>query len=258
MRVQPGPDVLPPTVTPGRISARAAPSASTTASAAYRCCHSKGHGGFPVRSIRSNASRRALARSSSLPRPPVLRRLTSHWPTATPSMDASIASPAPTAPTSPSPRSIDDLRARLDQDRPPARLPHHPLKIKQIGEYGYCDTNTADCKEHHLVPLELGGAPRDPKNLWPEPRYRNHPAASEDAVEYKLKTAVCSGTVKLDAARSASPPTGPQPCPRSQSADQPGPARPALGAGGRLLPPLAQDALRRAAHLLSSDTRWGF
>ncbi|RXS84193.1 hypothetical protein EST92_11585 [Streptomyces sp. TM32] len=78
-----------------------------------------------------------------------------------------------------------------------------PLKIKQIGQYGYPDTKTADYEEDHLVPLELGGAPRDPKNLWPEPRYGNKPAASKDSVENKLKVAVCNGTVKLDAARSA-------------------------------------------------------
>ncbi|MFD5737845.1 hypothetical protein ACFWIY_34310 [Streptomyces sioyaensis] len=55
----------------------------------------------------------------------------------------------------------------------------------------------------HLVPLELGGAPRDPKNLWPEPRYGNKPAGSKDSVENKLKVAVCTGTVKLAAARNA-------------------------------------------------------
>lgn len=86
--------------------------------------------------------------------------------------------------------------------RPPTSYTN-PLKIKQIGEYGYSDTNTADYEEDHLVPLELGGAPRDPKNLWPEPRYGAKPAASKDSVENKLKVAVCDGRVKLDPARSA-------------------------------------------------------
>ncbi|MGD3108846.1 MULTISPECIES: hypothetical protein [unclassified Streptomyces] len=86
--------------------------------------------------------------------------------------------------------------------RPPASYTNQ-LKIKQIGEYGYSDTNTADYEEDHLVPLELGGAPRDPKNLWPEPRYGDQPAASKDSVENKLKVAVCNGQVQLDDARSA-------------------------------------------------------
>ncbi|RKT18521.1 hypothetical protein BX285_2948 [Streptomyces sp. 1114.5] len=77
------------------------------------------------------------------------------------------------------------------------------LKVQQIAQYGYADTSTADYEEDHLVPLELGGAPRDPANLWPEPRYGSQPAQSKDSVETKLKNAVCGGRVSLDDARSA-------------------------------------------------------
>jgi hypothetical protein len=80
-----------------------------------------------------------------------------------------------------------------------------PLKVEQIAEYGYTDTNTADYEEDHLIPLELGGAPRDPRNLWPEPR--NGPsgttAGSKDTVENRLKADVCAGRVTLSAARKA-------------------------------------------------------
>src|SRR5881227_2293039 len=38
------------------------------------------------------------------------------------------------------------------------------LKVKQIAEYGYSDTSTSDYEEDHLVPLELGGAPKDAEN----------------------------------------------------------------------------------------------
>ncbi|MFJ9440840.1 hypothetical protein ACIRRH_03085 [Kitasatospora sp. NPDC101235] len=86
--------------------------------------------------------------------------------------------------------------------RPPTSYTN-PLKVQQIAAYGYADTNTADYEEDHLVPLELGGAPRDPANLWPEPRYGNQPAQSKDSVETKLKNAVCNGRVGLDDARSA-------------------------------------------------------
>ena len=55
------------------------------------------------------------------------------------------------------------------------------------------------------MPLELGGNPTDPKNLWPEPRQSVSPAGqgaeTKDAKETQLKTAVCSGQMKLDAAR---------------------------------------------------------
>ena len=43
------------------------------------------------------------------------------------------------------------------------------LKLAQIIEYGYADKNPSHYQEDHLVPLELGGAPRDRRNLWPEP-----------------------------------------------------------------------------------------
>ncbi|MFI6155505.1 hypothetical protein ACIBCA_22790 [Kitasatospora sp. NPDC051170] len=86
--------------------------------------------------------------------------------------------------------------------RPPVSYTNK-LKAQQIAEYGYADTNPSDYEEDHLVPLELGGAPRDPRNLWPEPRYGNEPAQSKDSVENKLKKAVCSGQVSLNSARSA-------------------------------------------------------
>ena len=43
------------------------------------------------------------------------------------------------------------------------------LKVEQIGEYGYSDSRLRDYEEDHFIPLELGGNPTDPKNLWPEP-----------------------------------------------------------------------------------------
>lgn len=86
--------------------------------------------------------------------------------------------------------------------RPPTSYTN-PLKVTQIAQYGYTDTSTADYEEDHMVPLELGGAPRDVHNLWPEPRYGAKTATTKDGVETKLKNAVCNGTVPLSAARAA-------------------------------------------------------
>ena len=52
----------------------------------------------------------------------------------------------------------------------------------------------------HLVSLELGGAPDDPRNLWVEPGSIPNP---KDAVENKLSDAVCSGLITLTAAQTA-------------------------------------------------------
>ncbi|HEY8979542.1 MAG TPA: hypothetical protein VIU15_08170 [Streptomyces sp.] len=77
------------------------------------------------------------------------------------------------------------------------------LKKKQIVEYGYSDTSTADYEEDHFIPLELGGAPKDPQNLWPEPEYGDKTAGNKDTVENKLKKAVCAGQVSLSDAQNA-------------------------------------------------------
>jgi hypothetical protein len=52
----------------------------------------------------------------------------------------------------------------------------------------------------HLVSLELGGAPDDPRNLWVEPGTIPNP---KDAVENKLNQAVCSGLIPPAMAQKA-------------------------------------------------------
>ena len=86
--------------------------------------------------------------------------------------------------------------------RPPTSYTD-PLKVQGIADYGYSDTSLSDYEEDHFVPLELGGAPRDPANLWPEPHYGTQTSYTKDGVETKLKNAVCAGTITLAAARSA-------------------------------------------------------
>ena len=81
------------------------------------------------------------------------------------------------------------------------------LKIDQIVKYGYGDTRTSSYEEDHLISLELGGAPADPRNLWPEPYTatladgRSTGARTKDGFETKLKSAVCAGAVTLASAQ---------------------------------------------------------
>ncbi|HKT04956.1 MAG TPA: putative Ig domain-containing protein [Rugosimonospora sp.] len=79
------------------------------------------------------------------------------------------------------------------------------LKTTQISQYGYSDTSLSDYEEDHLIPLELGGAPKDAANLWPEPHATVNGGSSskKDTIENKLKAMVCAGTITLAAARSA-------------------------------------------------------
>ena len=86
--------------------------------------------------------------------------------------------------------------------RPPAAYTG-ALKVAQILEYGYADRALSHYQEDHLVPLELGGAPRDPKNLWPEPNDITLPdgtnvgSNAKDHLEDALRRRVCAGTLAL-------------------------------------------------------------
>ncbi len=57
-------------------------------------------------------------------------------------------------------------------------------------------------EEDHLISLQLGGDPSNPKNLWPEP-YAGIGARKKDVVETALKRLVCAGTLKLADAQKA-------------------------------------------------------
>lgn len=76
----------------------------------------------------------------------------------------------------------------------PAVTYTNDLKRQQISDYGYTDMNMKNYEEDHLISLELGGSPSDPRNLWPEP----HPSFNEkDKVENYLHDQVCSGKISL-------------------------------------------------------------
>jgi len=57
-------------------------------------------------------------------------------------------------------------------------------------------------EEDHLISLQLGGDPKDPKNLWPEP-YAGINARKKDVIETKLKRMICAGTITLKEAQLA-------------------------------------------------------
>ena len=80
--------------------------------------------------------------------------------------------------------------------RPPVSYTNE-LKVKQMREYGETGPPSA-YQEDHLVSLELGGDPTDPRNLWPEPYPR---AADVDRIENELNAEVCSGKLSLEAAQ---------------------------------------------------------
>jgi len=81
--------------------------------------------------------------------------------------------------------------------RPPVEYTN-ALKRKQMRAYGETGAPSA-YQEDHLVSLELGGDPTDPRNLWPEPYPR---ASAVDQIENELNAKVCSGELTLAEAQT--------------------------------------------------------
>jgi len=86
--------------------------------------------------------------------------------------------------------------------RPPESVTE-PEKFASMEAYG--DGGRAGRYEYdHLVPLELGGAVNDPRNLWPEPDY-SQPSGyylnPKDHLERALNRLVCDGSMSLSRAQ---------------------------------------------------------
>jgi hypothetical protein len=80
--------------------------------------------------------------------------------------------------------------------RPPTEYTN-ALKLRQMRAYGETGPPSA-YQEDHLISLELGGHPTDPRNLWPEP----YPRASHvDTIENELNAQVCGGSLTLTEAQ---------------------------------------------------------
>jgi hypothetical protein len=76
--------------------------------------------------------------------------------------------------------------------RPPVGYTN-ALKQRQLRRYRLRGPPSA-FQEDHLISLELGGDPVDPRNLWPEPYPR---AAAVDQIENDLNRRVCAGALTL-------------------------------------------------------------
>jgi len=72
------------------------------------------------------------------------------------------------------------------------------MKLVSMQQYGFTDSRS-NYEYDHLISLELGGAPQDTKNLWPEPGASPNP---KDKIENKLHSLVCSGAMTLAEAQS--------------------------------------------------------
>ena len=86
--------------------------------------------------------------------------------------------------------------------RPPVTYTNQ-LKYNQLHS-GYNldgDLNMKDYEEDHIVPLEVGGNPSSPLNLFPQPRNIRLGAYLKDQLENRMRQLVCSGQLTLKVAQ---------------------------------------------------------
>jgi hypothetical protein len=144
--------------------------------------------------------------------------VTRHWPTTTPVANPSgrycsqTLFPLPDPVCTPGATSDAVTQDNIQQTicsplytkkvRPPTSYTG-PLKLQMMKDYGLADP-PSDVSLDHLIPLEIGGAPQNPANLWPEKHDSlGSGSQSKDKVENDLHRAVCSGKVSLTAAQQA-------------------------------------------------------
>jgi hypothetical protein len=123
------------------------------------------------------------------------------------------------------------------QIRPPSSYTD-PLKIESMKAYGL-GTDTSAFEFDHLISLELGGAPADIRNLWPESHYGPSFSYRKDGLENSLNAKVCDGAISLAAAQrrivdwtkfvSTSGGGSPKPTPEPTPSPEPTPAPPSSG-----------------------------
>ncbi|GGX84172.1 hypothetical protein GCM10010324_32200 [Streptomyces hiroshimensis] len=90
--------------------------------------------------------------------------------------------------------------------RPPTNITGRE-KTANAASYGY-KGSLREAEYDHLISLQLGGDPNDPRNLWVEPPSPGHkegkgPNNPKDAVETRVKNAICSGKTDLVKAQQA-------------------------------------------------------
>jgi hypothetical protein len=80
--------------------------------------------------------------------------------------------------------------------RPPVSYTYQ-LKMQQMKEQ-QLSGKAVEYNEDHRVPLCAGGHPRDPRNLWPQPRHGKWSANAKYKLERSVCRAICGGSITLE------------------------------------------------------------
>ena len=96
------------------------------------------------------------------------------------------------------------VRGYSQSIRPPEAYTER-LKREQIREYGYRNRELWHYEEDHFLPLSIGGSPRSPRNLWPQPHrvVDGWGSFAKDRLESQLHWLVCHRGLPLATAQRA-------------------------------------------------------
>ena len=78
----------------------------------------------------------------------------------------------------------------------PSEAYTNKLKVAQMAKLKL-PGKPSDFEEDHEISLEIGGAPKDPANLWPQPYDGGYGARRKDQVEDELHRRLCAGKMTL-------------------------------------------------------------
>jgi len=93
------------------------------------------------------------------------------------------------------------VRGYTARVRPPVSYTNR-LKHRQMASE-HLPGSPRNYEEDHLISLEIGGSPKDPHNLWPEPYAGRWGARTKDRLENRLHRLVCHGRIGLAVAQKA-------------------------------------------------------
>jgi hypothetical protein len=112
---------------------------------------------------------------------------------------AADRAPVPGAIASPGPTVAQLCSGGYVKKATPPPSVTDPIKAAQLAAGNYTDRDPAHYVEDQLVPIELGGAPTDQRNLWPQTTAM---AAVKERDERHTHTEVCAGHMTLAAAQA--------------------------------------------------------
>jgi hypothetical protein len=112
---------------------------------------------------------------------------------------AADRAPVPGAIVSPAPTVAQLCSGGYVKKTTPPPAVTDSIKAAQLAAGKYADRDPSHYVEDHLVPIELGGAPTDLRNLWPQTTAMT---AVKDRDERRVRTEVCAGHMTLAAAQA--------------------------------------------------------